>query len=254
MFIDTHTHLYDEAFRNEEDAVVARAVEAGVGKMIFPDISQPTRAEMFDLADRHPGVVYPCLGLHPTELTSEWKKELEQMMEFTDRKIWAVGEIGMDLYWSKELVQEQTEAFSAQLDLAAKMNLPVIIHSREATGPILEVLRQKKHLGLRGVFHAFSGSIETYREIQKLGDWYIGIGGVLTFKKASLPMTVADIPIERIVLETDSPYLTPAPHRGERNESAYIPYIAARLAEVKGTDIESVEAITTLNAQKLFAI
>jgi len=254
MFIDTHTHLYDEAFGGEEDAAVERAVAAGVGKLVFPDISEPSRQRMFELADRHPGVVFPCLGLHPTDLTVNWEAEIEQMLAYRGRRVYAIGEIGMDLYWSKELVREQADAFRRQLDLAHEMDLPVIIHSREATGQILDILKEKKALGLRGVFHAYSGSIETYREIQRLGDWYIGIGGVLTFKKASLTETVKDIPLERILLETDSPYLTPVPHRGERNESAYVPFIAARLAEIKGVSTEEVGEITTNNAETLFGI
>lgn len=253
-FIDTHTHLYDEAFRNEGDEAVRRAVEAGVQKLVFPDISEPTRNEMFDLADRHPGVVFPCLGLHPTELTAAWEAEIEQMMSWRDRRILAIGEIGMDLYWSKDLAKEQELAFERQLRLAHEMDLPVIIHSREATDRILEVLKRVRNLDLRGTFHAYSGSIETYREIQKLGDWYIGIGGVLTYKKASIAETVKEIPLGRIVLETDSPYLTPVPHRGQRNESAYIPHIAEKLALQKGIGIEEVAEVTSQNAEKLFEI
>ncbi len=253
-YVDTHTHLYDEAFASEEDAAIARAVDAGVDKLIFPDISEPTRQKMFDLAERHPSCVFPCLGLHPTDLTADWEAELEQMLLWRDRKIYAVGEIGMDLYWSKELAKEQELAFERQLRLAHELELPVIIHSRNATDSILNVLRRVRHLDLRGSFHAFSGSIETYREIQKLGDWYVGIGGVLTFKNASLAETVKEIPLERILLETDSPYLTPVPHRGERNESAYIPYIAEKLAVQKGVSLEEVAATTSANAEKLFKI
>ena len=170
------------------------------------------------------------------------------------RKIWAIGEIGMDCYWSKEFIKEQQEAFRIQLEMADRLDLPVIIHSRESTELIINTLKECRHLSLRGVFHAFSGSIETYRELQKLGDWYIGIGGVLTYKKASIAETVKEIRLDRILLETDSPYLTPVPFRGKRNESAYIPHIASRLAELTGKDIEEVAAQTTSNAEKLFRI
>lgn len=254
VFTDTHTHLYDEAFAGEEDLAVERAVAAGVTRMILPDIDSQTRLEMFSLADRHEGVLFPCLGLHPTSVDARWQEEMMLMERHLDRKIWAVGEIGMDCYWSREFVKEQEEVFRTQLEMASRLSLPVIIHSRESTELILNVLKDCRHLGLRGVFHAFSGSIETFRELQRLGDWYVGIGGVLTYKKASIAETVREIPMERILLETDSPYLTPVPFRGKRNESAYIPYIASRLAELTGRTVEETAEITTDNAQKLFGI
>lgn len=254
VFTDTHTHLYDEAFAGEEDLAVERAVAAGVTRMILPDIDSQTRNAMFSLAERHEGVLFPCLGLHPTSVDARWKEEMMLMEQNLERKIRAIGEIGMDCYWSREFVNEQEEVFRIQLEMASGMDLPVIIHSRESTELILKILKDCGHLGLRGVFHAFSGSIETFRELQKLGDWYIGIGGVLTYKKASIAETVRQIPLERILLETDSPYLTPVPFRGKRNESAYIPHIAARLSELTGRTMEETAAITTDNAQKLFGI
>lgn len=254
VFTDTHTHLYDEAFAGEEDLAVERAVAAGVTRMILPDIDSQTRLEMFSLADRHEGVLFPCLGLHPTSVDARWQEEMMLMERHLERKIWAVGEIGMDCYWSREFVKEQEEVFRTQLEMASRLSLPVIIHSRESTELILNVLKDCRHLDLRGVFHAFSGSIETFRELQRLGDWYVGIGGVLTYKKASIAETVREIPMERILLETDSPYLTPVPFRGKRNESAYIPHIASRLAELTGRTVEETAGITTDNAQKLFGI
>lgn len=254
VFTDTHTHLYDEAFAGEEDLAVERAVAAGVTRMILPDIDSQTRLEMFSLADRHEGVLFPCLGLHPTSVDARWQEEMMLMERHLERKIWAVGEIGMDCYWSREFVKEQEEVFRTQLEMASRLSLPVIIHSRESTELILNVLKDCRHLDLRGVFHAFSGSIETFRELQRLGDWYVGIGGVLTYKKASIAETVREIPMERILLETDSPYLTPVPFRGKRNESAYIPHIASRLAELTGRTVEETAEITTDNAQKLFGI
>ena len=253
-FIDTHSHLYDEAFCGEEDLAVDRAAEAGVTGMILPDIDSKTRDAMFTLADRHKDRLYPCLGLHPTSVDTDWEKELASVMDGTDRKIWAIGEIGMDCYWSREFVKEQQEVFRKQLELADRLALPVIIHSRESTELILDTLRQCRHLDLHGVFHAYSGSIETFREIQRLGDWYVGIGGVLTYKKASIAETVKDIPLNRILLETDSPYLTPVPHRGKRNESSYVPHIAAKLSELIGKEIDEIADTTTSNARKLFGI
>lgn len=253
-FTDTHAHLYDEAFISEEDQAVERAVRAGVTRMILPDIDSQTREAMFSLADRHEGRIFPCLGLHPTSIGADWEKELAALEGWLSRKIYAIGEIGMDCYWSKEFIKEQQEALRIQLELADRLDLPVIIHSRESTELIINVLKECRHLNLRGVFHAYSGSIETYRQIERLGDWYIGIGGVLTYKKASIAGTVRDIPLDRILLETDCPYLTPVPFRGKRNESSYIPHIAARLAEILGKDIEEIAETTTANAEKLFRI
>ena len=253
-FIDTHAHLYDEAFLDDGDGSIARAKEAGVTKIIFPDIDSASRAAMFAMADRHAGTVFPALGLHPTSIGAEWEKEIELMEPYMDRSICAIGEIGMDCYWSKEFIKEQEATLKLQLEMADRLNLPAIIHSRDSTELIINVLKECRHLNLRGVFHAFSGSAETFRELQKLGDWYIGIGGVLTYKKASIAETVRSIPLERILLETDSPYLTPVPFRGKRNESSYVPYIAAKLSEQTGKSIEEVASVTTENAKRLFGI
>lgn len=253
-FIDTHAHLYDEAFASEEDLAVERAVQAGVTKIIFPDIDSQTREDMFRFADRHIGTIFPCLGLHPTSVGADWERELSAMEGFLSRKIYAIGEIGMDCYWSKEFIKEQQEVLRIQLEMASRLDLPVIIHSRESTELIINVLKECRHLSCRGVFHAYSGSIETFREISRLGDWYIGIGGVLTYKKASIAETVKGIPLDKILLETDSPYLTPVPFRGKRNESSYIPHIAEKLAALTGRDIEEIAAATTANAEKLFNI
>ncbi len=253
-YIDTHAHLYDEAFASEEDQAIERAAQAGVTRLIFPDIDTQSREAMFSLADRHQGKVFPCLGLHPTSVDANWQYEMSEVEKHLDRKIWAIGEIGMDCYWSKEFIEQQKEVLRIQLELAARLDLPVIIHSRDSTELIMNIIKECRHLALRGVFHAYSGSAETFRELQGLGDWYIGIGGVLTYKKASIAEAVKRIPLERILLETDSPYLTPVPFRGRRNESAYIPHIAEKLSELTGRDIEEIAAQTTENAVKLFRI
>ena len=254
-FIDTHSHLYDEAFTSEEDLAIARAIEAGVTRIILPDIDSTSREAMFALAERHPGTLFPTLGLHPTSVGANWKEEIDAVeKELPEHRIWAIGEIGIDCYWSKEFLEQQKEAFRIQLEMAHKADLPIIIHSRESTELIINILRDCRHLDLRGVFHAYSGSVETWREIRKLGDWYIGIGGVLTYKKASIAETVKEIPLERVVLETDSPYLTPVPYRGKRNESSYIPHIAEKLASQKEVSIEEVATITTENARRLFRL
>ena len=259
IFIDTHTHLYDEEyFADDMDEAVQRAIDAGVTKLVFPDISSPSRDVMFSLASRFPDNIYPCIGLHPTEIKEdaeeEWAKILayKDMLDKAGTKIWAIGEVGLDFYWSTYFAEQQKDYFRRQLQMAHDLDLPVLIHAREATGQILEILSEFKNQSLRGIMHAFTGSIETFHELQKLGDWHIGVGGVVTFKKAGIGDTVKDIPLDRIVLETDSPYLTPVPHRGKRNESCYIPLIAAKIALQKGISVEEVAKVTTATAEQLF--
>lgn len=253
-FIDTHTHLYDVAYEGDGVGAVRRAIEAGVTKMVMPDTDETVREEMFALCEEFPENAFPCLGLHPTEFKDNWREELEMLDGYVGRKVVAIGEIGIDLHWRSDNLDVQIEVFRYQLDMALRLNLPVIIHNREATGQIFRVLEDFRGRGLRGVFHAFSGSAETFREMDRYGDWMVGIGGVLTFKKASIAETVKTIPLERIVLETDSPYLTPAPYRGMRNESAYIPIIADKLSSLKGVPLEDVACVTTENAERLFGI
>ena len=231
-----------------------RAIEASVTKLVMPDTDESVRDAMFSLCDEFPENAFPCLGLHPTEFKDNWREELEMLDKYTDRRIVAIGEVGLDLHWRSDNLDAQIEVFRRQLELALRLSLPVIIHNREATGHIFRVLDDFRGRGLRGVFHAYSGSAETFREMERYGDWLVGIGGVLTFRKASVAETVKSIPLERIVLETDSPYLTPAPYRGTRNESAYIPIIAEKLSELKGVPIEEIAAVTTANAEKLFGI
>ena len=252
--IDTHSHLYDEAFRGEEDAVIGRAVQAGVTMMLQPDIDSRERAAMFSLCDRHPDVLRPMLGLYPGSVDASWREEIDRMLEYSDRKVVAIGEIGLDYHEGKEGAAQQKEALAWQLAYAAKRNLPVNIHLRDATEDFLDVLEAHRHLGIRGAMHAYSGSYETFLRLRKLGDWYIGVGGVVTFKHASLAEVVKKVPLERILLETDAPYLTPVPHRGARTESSYLPLVAARIAELKGTSPEEVSEQTARNAEKLFEI
>ncbi len=253
-FIDTHTHSYDEAFDGCEDEVVRRALEAGVSIQLQADVDSRERGRMFALVERHPGVLRPMLGLYPGSVDKDWRREIDALEAWRGRGIVAVGEIGLDYHYGAEFKKEQQEAFRTQLELAASWDLPVNIHLREATEDFLTILGECRHLGLRGNLHAFSGSEQTFRRVQRLGDWYVGIGGVLTFKKAAIAEEIKRIPLDRILLETDAPYLTPVPHRGERNESAYIPLIAAFLARQKGLELKEVAAATTENAKRLFAL
>ncbi len=261
-FVDTHTHPYDEAFSEDRAVAMQRAIDQGVTKWILPAVDISSYKSQKELALAYPSNAYMAIGLHPTSVGKDWERELtfveEKLLQWAksesgaDNYI-AIGEIGLDGYWSKEFMSQQLDVFSAQLDLALKYNLPVIIHERNAQPNIFDLLEGKSR-SLRGVFHAFSGSYETYKRIKKYGDFKIGIGGVVTFKNASVAETVVNIPLQDIVLETDAPWLTPVPYRGKRNESSYIPLIAKKIAEIKGEDIERIAEQTTKNAEELFQI
>ena len=253
-FIDTHCHLSDRAFAGEEEEVIRRAAEAGVTRMIQADVDSTERDAMFALTDKHPGTLFPMLGLYPGSVDADWRDEIDRMLPYRERGIVAVGEIGLDYHYSKDTAELQKEAFRTQLELASEWDLPVNIHLREATEDFFKVIEDCRHLHLRGNLHAFSGSAEVFERLSRNGEWYVGIGGVVTFKKASIAEDVKRIPLERILLETDSPSLTPVPHRGERNESSMIPVIAAFLAERLGVPVETVADITTNNARQLFGI
>jgi TatD DNase family protein len=253
-FIDTHTHFYDEAFAQDAEAAIGRAREAGVFKMIQPDVDSRERQALFDLTARYPGELYPMLGLYPGSVDAGWEKEVEALEGWLDRNPVAIGEIGLDYHWSTEYTKEQKRALKVQLEMADRLALPVNIHLRDATEDFLGVLHECRHLSLRGNMHAYSGSYETFLRLQDYGEWSLGIGGVVTYKNSKLAEVVRKVPLERILLETDSPYLPPVPHRGERNESAYIPLIAAKIAQVKDITIEEVALATTQNAEKLFRL
>ena len=255
IFIDTHCHICDEAFSiSERKDIIQKGLDAGVVKMLQADIDSKERPGMFELVSQYPDILHAMLGLYPGSVDSNWEKEIEAMDEYKDRNIIAIGEIGLDYHFSTEFEKEQKEALKIQFQMAAQMDLPVNIHLRDATEAFFEVLEQCRHLGLRGNMHAYSGSYETFERLQKYGDFSVGIGGVVTFKKASLAEVVKKIPIEKILLETDAPYLAPTPLRGTRNDSSNIPLIAAKIAELKGMDIEEVAAVTTENARTLFHI
>lgn len=255
VFVDTHAHYCDEAFASDADSAIDRALEKGVAMMLQPDVDSKEREAMHSLVARRPDVLRPMLGLYPGSVGEDWREELDAVFSLRNRKDFvAIGEIGLDYHYGKEYANLQKEVFAAQLELAAEMGLPVNIHLREATGDFFDILEARRHLGLRGNLHAFSGSPETFRRMERLGDWYVGIGGVLTFKKASIANDILEIPLERIVLETDAPYLAPTPLRGTRNESANIPLIAGTLASIKGVTIGVIASRTTENAVNLFSL
>jgi len=252
FYIDTHTHNSDKAFAGEEDAVIRRCLDAGVRIMLQPDVDSSEREAMFSLCERYPEALRPMLGLYPGSVREDWKEELEKMLEYADRDIVAVGEIGLDYHYGKDYKEQQKEALRWQLEWAARRGLPVNIHLREATEDFFGVLDSCAALPEKGCMHAFSGSVETWRRLQKYGRWSVGIGGIITFKKASLADTVKDIPLDYIVLETDAPYMAPTPLRGTRNDSSNLPLVAARIAEVKGITLEETVEATTQNAINLF--
>ena len=254
QFVDTHTHLADEAFAGEESAAVERAVAAGVTRMLQADTCRTERSATYALCEKYPGVLFPMLGLYPGYVDENWRDELDALQPWFGKHPVAIGEIGLDYHYGAETADLQKEALKAQFELARDKGLPVNIHLRDATEDFFEVMEECRGMGLRGNLHAFSGSAEVFGRMQKYGEWYVGIGGVLTFKKARIAEDVKRIPLERILLETDSPYLAPTPLRGTRNESANIPLIAARLAEIKGVSLEEIAAATTRNAETLFAI
>ena len=251
MFTDTHTHLYDERLVADTQNI-PRALAAGVTKMYIPNCDSGTIDGMWALCEKWPENLFPMIGLHPTYVKENYEQELSRMeQELALRQYVAVGEIGLDYYWDMTFKQQQHQAFAYQIDLALQRDLPIVIHSRESNDDCIEVVRGKQNGSLRGIFHCFSGDLAQARRVVDLG-LYLGIGGVVTYKKSILPDIVREIPLEHLVLETDAPYLAPAPHRGKRNESAYIPVIAAAIAEIKGVSIDEVATVTTKNAEKVF--
>ena len=252
ILIDTHTHLYLREFENDLDNVIQNARNVGVAKFYLPSIDSGHHEEMFRLEAFHPGEFFPMMGLHPCSVKENFLGELEIVENFlSQRKFSAIGEIGLDFYWEVTYKEQQYEAFNKQMDWALQYSLPIVIHTRNAMQETIEAVRPYAAKGLSGIFHCFGDSAETARQIIDM-NFYLGIGGVVTYKKANLEDSLKDIPLERMVLETDAPYLTPVPYRGKRNESSYLLLIAQRLADIKNVVVEEVAAITTTNAKKIF--
>lgn len=253
-FIDTHTHLFEPEFAEDREAVVQRAVEAGVETLCLPCITEASLSRMEEMCAGFPGICYPMIGLHPTELGDDYQAVLDRMykeLKGNDSYI-AVGEVGLDLYWDVTRKNEQLDAFRQQIEWAAETGLPLAIHSRNAFDDLYKVMDDNRSKGLTGVFHCFSGDADEARKLLSFDGFYLGIGGVVTYRKSTLPSVLADVPLERVVLETDSPYLAPVPRRGKRNESSYIPFVAQKLAEIYGCSVDEVAAVTTDNARRLF--
>ena len=254
MIVDTHCHLYLEEFKNDITEVIKRAEQEGVNKFYLPAIDSTEIENIILLEKKFPGKCIAMMGLHPCSVKENYVEELAVVKDWlAKRKFAAVGEIGLDFYWDKTFVLQQYEAFRMQIALSVQYNLPIVIHTRNAMQETIDVVKEYTSVGLKGIFHCFGGTLENANEIINAG-FYLGIGGVLTYKKSGLAEVLDKIDLKHIVLETDSPYLTPVPFRGKRNESGYLKYVVEKLAEIKKVSIEEVAAITTANAEKIFGL
>lgn len=262
MLIDTHSHIYDEAFDDDRREVVERAVAEGVERIVLPAIDGESNERLFAMCREYGDYVVPLMGLHPTSINDNprWREELSEVERLLSvppqgvERFYGVGEIGLDLYWSSEWQAEQTEGFRAQVELALRYDLPIVVHTRDAWEEMAAIVEEYCGRGLRGVFHAFSSDVAMYERLRRCGEFVFGIGGVVTFKKSALAEVVKSMRLEDLVVETDSPYLTPVPHRGTRNESSYVRFVAAKIAELKGITYEEVAEHTTRNAQRIFRL
>lgn len=252
--IDTHSHLFVEEFSDDLRQTIQRAKDAGVTHVFMPNIDDTTVTDMLRACDEYPGYCFPMLGFHPTSVNAQSMSVVKDMKRLLDGEhpYIAIGEVGMDLYWDKTYLKEQQRVFDEQIQWALEYQLPLVIHCREAFPELFEVLKPYKDTELSGVFHSFTGTQDEADELMEYTRFMIGVNGVVTFKKSSLPGILQSIPLNRLVLETDSPYLAPTPYRGKRNESSYIVKVAEKLAEVYSVDVEDIKKKTTQNALKVF--
>ncbi|WP_116126087.1 TatD family hydrolase [Lewinella sp. IMCC34183] len=254
MLIDTHTHLYSDKFSADREAVLQRAWDSGVGLALLPAIDRSTHEQMVALEAAHPERCLAMIGLHPVSVGGDYEAELAEVRRRLEERRWvAIGEIGMDLYWDKTYREQQADAFLRQCRWAVEFDLPISIHAREAIDELLDLIAGFDDKRLRGVFHCFTGTVDQARRVIDLG-FYLGMGGVLTFKNGGLEPVVKNVRRDRVLLETDSPYLAPTPHRGKRNETAYLPRVAEKLAACWELPLEEVARITTANARQLFEL
>ena len=254
MLIDTHCHIYLKEFDADRQEMITRAENEGVNLFLMPAIDASTHQQMMETEAGNPGKCLSMIGLHPCSVNTRFEKELNFVGEkLKERRFIAVGEIGLDFYWDKTFTDEQFRAFQRQVDMAIQNSLPIVIHSRNSIDECIEVVRKNQQGKLRGVFHCFSGNTEQAKQIIDLG-FYLGIGGVVTFKNSGLDKVMADTDLKYVVLETDAPYLAPVPFRGKRNESGYLKYVVEKIIEIKGLSKEEIEIITTRNAKDLFSI
>lgn len=256
--IDTHTHIDGEEFAEDRALAVQRAKEAGVEKVFVPAIDLKSVSSVLQTCCQFPGYAYPMIGLHPEEVKADWRNQLAQMKPMLDdpnHPFIAIGEVGLDYYWSREFEAEQLQAFEEQVEWAAEYDLPLMIHCRKAQNEMVHILkRHENELARGGVFHCFTGNEKEAEQLLQFDNFVLGIGGVLTFKKSHLPEVLAGIPIDRIVIETDSPYMAPVPMRGKRNESAYVAFVLKRIAEIYGISEDEADRRTTANALRIFRL
>ena len=254
MLVDTHAHLYVAEFESDRLLMIERARAVGVEKIVLPNIDRESTASMMELHAQFPSLCLPAIGLHPCSVEAgRWEQDLAEMKALlvADHPFVGIGETGLDLYWDQSTLDIQIAALEAQCAWALEFDLPIILHTREATRQCIDVVKPWAAKGMRGVFHCFSGTVEEAKEVAEMG-FFLGIGGVVTFKKSNLPELVKQVPTELLVLETDSPYLAPVPYRGKRNESAYLSLIAETLGEHLLMGPKAIAAVTTANAQRLF--
>ncbi len=250
--IDTHAHIYLEHFTEDIDEVINRALESGIEKILLPNIDSTTIDQMLELEVKYPNICFPMMGLHPCSVKEDFETELQLVEDWLNKRSFlAVGEMGTDLYWDKTFWEQQKEAFHFQCEQGLKHDLPIVIHCRETIDETISLVSSYKGKGLKGVFHCFTGSIEQGKQITDLG-FYLGIGGVSTFKNGGMDKVIPHLDQTKIILETDSPYLTPTPHRGKRNEPAYVSLVKNKVAEYLDSTAEAIEKLTTANANALF--
>ena len=253
--IDTHSHLDDEAFRDDLPAVIQRAREAGVEKVFVPAIDLPSSEHIVSLCQQYPNYLYPMVGLHPEEVRADWREQLAQIKSILPSPILAIGEVGLDFYWSREFEHEQLEAFEEQVKWSVETRLPLMIHCRKAQNELVAILKRYARELPGGVFHCFTGNEKEAEELLQFERFVLGVGGVLTFKKSHLPEVLPQVvPLNRIVLETDAPYMAPVPMRGQRNEPAYVRYVLQRMAQAYGINEDELAAHTNENVERVFGV
>tara|TARA_R110002049_G_scaffold305865_2_gene503407 strand:- start:1358 stop:2128 length:771 start_codon:yes stop_codon:yes gene_type:complete len=254
-YTDTHTHIYSDKFIDDQNAMIDRALANGVSRMFMPNIDLDSISGMHVLADKYPNNCFPMMGLHPCDVKENVNEVLAELKVLINQRNYvAIGEIGIDLYWDKSFQSEQDLAFRTQIEWAKEMNLPIVIHCRDAFDEILAIMDEVNDDRLKGIFHCFTGTLEQANHILSYGGFYLGIGGVVTFKKAGLDKVVEQLSINNLVLETDAPYLAPTPYRGKRNEPAYIPHIAEKVADLLGLTLKEVADKTTENSKTIFGV
>ncbi|MBO9674524.1 MAG: TatD family hydrolase [Sphingobacteriaceae bacterium] len=254
LFTDTHTHLYYEQDAGKQAQLMERCFENNVSRLFLPNVDVKSIAMIDDLVAKYPENCFAMAGLHPCDVKEDYLTQLSEIYNSISwRKIYAIGEIGIDLYWDKTTLEIQQDAFRKQIGWAKALGLPIVIHCREAFDEVFEVLESERDEKLRGIFHCFTGNLVQAKQAIDL-NFYLGIGGVVTYKKAGLDLVLADVPLTNLVLETDSPYLAPVPFRGKPNESSYLIYIAQKLADIYGISIEEIAGVTTENSKKIFGV